>query len=210
MSSTSHEQITSTLRKAASALRDGGVAFMLGGSIGCWARGGPRSQNDLDLLLPRDEVEHALAVLAGAGMQAKRPPEEWLEKVFDGEVMIDLIYETLGVGEITRQTIDAADRLSVVAIEMPVMSLEDILTGKLLAINEQRLDYGGPLEIARSLRERVDWADVCRRTEGSPYARAFFALLTELEIIAAADAGADRSEGQVLPLGSFAAPNVPR
>lgn len=140
-------------------------------------------------MLPRAEHERALAALAGVGMWAEEPPEAWLVKVFDGDVMIDLIFEALGVGEITREMIDRAERLSVLAIDMPVMSLEDTLVAKLLAISEQRLDYGPLLEIARSLRERVDWPVVRRRTDDSPYARTFFALLAELGIVEGAARG---------------------
>lgn len=184
MPDTTHCAITASLRRAAGALLDAQVPFMLGGSIGCWARGGPRSQNDLDLMMERQDAERALDVLAALGMRGERPPERWLRKAFDGDVMIDLIHECLGLGEVTRERIDAAERISVVAIEMPVMSLEDILVGKLLAISEQRLDYGPLLEIARSLRERIDWPAIRARTAASPYARAFFALLGELGILA--------------------------
>jgi hypothetical protein len=189
MGATAHEQITATLRTAAGALHAAEVPFMLGGSMGCWARGGPQSQNDLDLMLPAEEAERALAVLADAGMRPERPPEAWLLKAFDGEVMVDLIHESLGVGPITHAMVEEAERLPVLAIEMPVMSLEDILAGKLLAISEQRLDYGPPLEIARALRERIGWAELALRTEASPYARAFFALLRELGVVPAQPVG---------------------
>jgi hypothetical protein len=187
---TPHAEIAATLRKTAVALRGAGVPFMLAGSIACWARGGPRSQNDLDLMLPFEQLERALGELASAGMRIEHPPEEWLCKAFDGDVMIDLIHESLGVGKVTREMVDAAECMSVLAIEMPVMSLEDVLTGKLLAISEQRLDYGSPLEIARSLREQIDWPDVRRRTFASPYARGFFALLAELDVLPSASGGA--------------------
>jgi hypothetical protein len=39
------------------------------------------------------------------------------------------------------------------------------------------------LELARSLREQIDWAAVRKRTDSSPFARAFFTLIEELEII---------------------------
>jgi (2R)-ethylmalonyl-CoA mutase len=38
---------------------------------------------------------------------------------------------------------------------MPVATLEDVLVTKLLALNEQRLDFGGVLEIARAVREQL-------------------------------------------------------
>lgn len=183
MSHVSHDAIVATLRRCASILADAEVDFMLGGSIACWARGGPRSQNDLDLMLPRDQAQRAFNLLVESGMRGERPPEAWLLKVFDGEVMIDLIFQSLGTGPITTAMIAEAECLSVVAIDMPVMSLEDIMSSKLLSISEQRLDFGPPLEIARALRERIDWRKVRRSTEGSPYARAFFALLAELDVL---------------------------
>ncbi|TMK42360.1 MAG: nucleotidyltransferase family protein [Actinobacteria bacterium] len=179
-----HAAIAATLRKATAALRDAGVPFMLSGSFACWARGGPRSQNDLDLMLHRADAERALAALESVGMRGEHPPEEWLLKAWDDEVMVDLIFESLGVGEVTPEMIERAERMSVLAISMPVMSIEDILVGKLLAISEQKLDYGPLLEIARSLRESIDWSEVRARIHASPYARAFFALLAELDVVA--------------------------
>jgi Uncharacterised nucleotidyltransferase len=177
-----HKAIGETLRRAAAALRNADVPFMLGGSFACWARGGPRSQNDLDLMIPREDVERALEALADVGMRAQDVPEEWLVKVWDGDVMVDLIFESLATGSVTREHIEEAERISVLAVTMPVLSTEDVLVGKLLTLSEQRLDYGPLLEIARALRESIEWEDVAARTRDSPYARAFFALLTELEI----------------------------
>jgi len=178
-----HEAIAETLRRATAALRDGGVAFMLGGSLASWARGGPRSQNDVDLVVPPDEAQDALAVLQEAGMRIERPPEEWLYKAYDGDVMIDVIFEPTGMPPITRELIDQAEELSVLAIRMPVMSVEDVLASKLLSLSEQRLDYAPVVEIARALRERIDWPALADRTSESPYARAFLVLLRELDVL---------------------------
>jgi len=39
------------------------------------------------------------------------------------------------------------------------------------------------VQMARPVREQVDWAEVRARTEASPYARAFFTLVEELGIV---------------------------
>jgi hypothetical protein len=39
------------------------------------------------------------------------------------------------------------------------------------------------VEMARSVREQVDWAQVRGRTASSPYAKAFFTLVEELGIV---------------------------
>jgi hypothetical protein len=181
--SQTHAAIAASLRKAAAALRDHDVPFMLAGSVACWARGGPRSQNDVDFVVPPDDAERAIEALRDAGMRVERPLEEWLYKAWDDDVMIDIIFDPTGIGPITRDTIAEAEPMSVLALTMPVMSIDDVLTGKLMTLSEQRLDYGPLLEIARALREQIDWDKVAESTADSPYARAFFTLVRELGVI---------------------------
>jgi hypothetical protein len=53
-----------------------------------------------------------------------------------------------------------------------------------MSMNDHYLDYAGLLKLVRAVREQVDWEEVRERTGGSPYARAFFALLDELDVVA--------------------------
>jgi hypothetical protein len=76
-----------------------------------------------------------------------------------------------------------AEDLEVHAMRLKVAPLEDVLVQKLLALSEQSPDYSSVLELARSLREQVDWDDVRERTKESPFAKAYFTLLDELEIV---------------------------
>jgi hypothetical protein len=66
---------------------------------------------------------------------------------------------------------------------MRVMALEDVMVTKLLSLREHEVDYESVLEIARALREQIAWDEVSRRTNHSPYARAFFYLAGELGIL---------------------------
>jgi predicted nucleotidyltransferase len=179
--------IEATFKKASAALRDAGIPFMLGGSLASWARGGPAVTKDLDLMVRHEDAERALEALVAVGMRAEDPPEGWLVKAWDGDVMVDLIHHARGL-EITDEVIERADTINVVAMPVRVMALEDVVSTKLLALDEHALDYGTLLSISRALREQIDWGEVRRRTDQSPYARAFFALLAELELIDAAEA----------------------
>src|SRR5919199_2185411 len=174
--------IVETLRRAAAALREADVPFALGGSLACWARGGPEVTNDLDLIVRPEDADAALESLAAAGMRPERPPEEWLYKAWDGDVMLDLIFE-LVTGPVTDRTLERAEEITVASVTMPVMRLEEVLVAKLLSLDEHGLDLAPLLGIARALREQVDWADVRSRSAHSPYARAFFTLLEGLEIV---------------------------
>jgi hypothetical protein len=95
--------------------------------------------------------------------------------------MVDLIFEPVG-SPVTDEAFARAEELEVWALPMQVMALEDVLVTKLLAFQEHELDYGTLLEIARSLREQIDWKDVRARTQQSPYAAPFFTLVEELGI----------------------------
>ena len=55
-----------------------------------------------------------------------------------------------------------------------------------MALTEQEPDFRAVLELARSLREQVDWGFVRGRTGGSPFAAAFFTLVEALGIAPAA------------------------
>jgi hypothetical protein len=181
------QEIEATLKKAAAALRDNDVPFALGGSLAAWARGGPESCNDLDLMVREQDVERAMATLVAAGMRGERPPEGWLLKAWDGEVLVDLIHHAVGA-PITDEVLGRAQEMNVFAITMRVLALEDVLTSKLLSLNEHHMNYEPMVTVTRAVREQVDWDEVRARTWHSPYARAFFSLLGELGVDVASKA----------------------
>ena len=192
--------IEASLKKAVAALRDAEVPFLLGGSVAVWARGGPETRHDLDFVVKEEDVERAVEVLAGAGMRPEKPPEEWLWKAWDGDVLIDVIFRPRGL-EVTDEVIGRGELLHVLGITMPVMSIEDVLATKLLALDEHELDFTGLVRIARAVREQIDWRYLRERTKGSPYATAFFVMCEELGIAADAHGSQGAEVRLVTPRG---------
>lgn len=181
------EEIESTLKTAAAALRDAGLKYALAGSVACWARGAPQSRNDLDFLVRPEDGERALQALVESGMRAERPPEGWLLKAWDhaedgSETLVDLIYGPRGIPDVG-EVLDRADIIAVAALDLPVVHIDDVMVMKLHAFDEHACDYQGILAIARAVREQVDWDDVRSRTADSPFARAFFVLCEGLGIM---------------------------
>jgi predicted nucleotidyltransferase len=162
-------------------LRDAGVPFALGGGLAAWARGGPPTEKDIDLLIRAEDCQRAQQALADAGLRTEVPPEGWLVKAYDGDILIDLIHQPCGI-VVDDELLERCDELSVHAVTMRVMRINDLLVSKLLSLTEHNLDYGPPLEVARAVREQVDWDLLWERTRHSPFARAFFALVVELGI----------------------------
>jgi Uncharacterised nucleotidyltransferase len=196
------DEFLTTLKNAAAALREADVPFLLGGGLAAWARGGPESDHDLDLMVRPDDTQRAVEALAEAGFRIENPPEEWLYKAWDGEVLLDIIFEPSG-GRVDDAMFERAEELDVNAVTMQVMAIEDVMVTKLLSLREHEVDYESVLEIARALREQTDWDEVWRRTSDSPYARAFFYLAEQLGILGEQRAGPSESDSSRVPSGSL-------
>ena len=195
------EDLLETLKKAAASLREANVPFLLGGGLAAWARGGPETEHDLDLMVRPDDAPGALEALAGAGFRIGNPPEEWLYKAWNGDVLIDVIFEPSG-GPVDDAMFERAEELDVQAVTMQVMSLEDVMATKLLSLREHEVDYESVLEIARGLREQIDWEEVWSRTSDSPYARAFFYLAEQVGILEELRASPSETDSYPAPSGS--------
>jgi hypothetical protein len=162
------EDLVATMKRAAAVLRDTDVPFMLGGGLAAWARGGPRTDHDVDFFVREEDAERALDALAAAGLRPEKPPEEWLLKAYDGDVLVDLIFRPSG-GPVDEAFFERATNLEVLGHDLPVASIDDVFATKLLALTEQEPDFGQVLQLARALREQIDWA--------------FFTLVEELGIV---------------------------
>ena len=98
-------------------------------------------------------------------------------------MLIDLIYRPAG-GPIEDDDFERATAMELMAQPVLVASINDVLATKLMALTEQEPDFRPVLELARSLREQIDWEFV-RRAHGdrSPFAAAFFTLVEALGIL---------------------------
>lgn len=123
------------------------------------SRSGPATSNDLDFMVQPKDAERALEALGRADMRTEKPPEGWLYKAWDGDVLVDIIFEPVGE-HVDDAMFARAEELEVNAVPMLVMSIEDVMVLKLKALDEHDLT-----------------------TNGSPFASAFFALVEELGIV---------------------------
>ena len=173
------------MKRAAAALRDNHVRYVLAGGLAAWARGGPPSDHDIDFLIKTEDADRAKDALEAIGMRTETPPEGWLFKAFEGDAMIDLIFETSD-GPVSDEMLERAPEIEVMAMPMRVASLEDVMVTKLLALSEQEPNLGSVLELARSVREQIDWSEVRERTKEAPFGKAFFTLVEELGVVSRA------------------------
>ena len=191
------EGLVNTLKKVASVLKQAEIPFALGGSFAVYAHGGHSSDHDVDFLIREQDRERALAELGAVGFVAEQPPEDWLVKVFDGELMVDLIYRPVEK-PVTDATLADTVMRPVEAIHMPVLSATQLMVHKLLSFTQHYCDFARGLPVARSLREQIDWDRVRTETAHSPYAEAFLMLLDRLDVVSV-PAHSDRVRGVPAP-----------
>ena len=182
MSVGTDKDLITTLKRVASVLKGAGIPFALAGGFAAYARGGTSSDHDVDFLLRERDVDQALDALAEVGFRTVRPPEDWLVKVYDDDLMVDLIFRPVD-NPVTDETLADSDPISVSAILMPVISATVLMEHKLLTFGQHYCDFAKALPLARSLREQIDWRRVRKATEESPYAQAFLVLLQKLDVI---------------------------
>jgi predicted nucleotidyltransferase len=175
--------ILETCKKVAAILHDEGIPFAIGGGIACWCYGAPETDHDVDVMLREEDARGAQALLARHGLRPHDPPEDWLVKAYDGDVLVDLIFRPEGL-PITTEVVERAPFRDVAAMKMRVLRLEDVFTTKLLSYNDHHLDFLGLLAVARAVREQLDWDEVAAKTDHSPFAAAFLTLVERLGIVA--------------------------
>ena len=169
-----------TVKKAAVELKRADLRFALCGGWAAYARGGPRSEHDADFALLERDVPRAVDALTAVGFSGDtEAPEDWLAKLYDRGNLVDLIFRLSGE-PVTEQILGRVETIEVGSVQMPVLSATDLVVTKLLTFRDHYADFGSALPMVRALREQVDWAEVRRRTEQSPFAEAFLLLCDRL------------------------------
>ena len=169
------------LKTVAVALKRAEVPFALAGGYAAWALGGPEPNHDVDFLVAPEDVPRAQQELREAGLDVVQPPEDWLFKVHCEDVVVDVLHR--GAGRPLADALRDAQVQEVISVEMPVVTATDLLTQKLLALDEHYCDLAKVLPVARALREQVDWTCVAEWTAGDPFAETVLFLLRRLDVV---------------------------
>ena len=176
------EALDAALHEAVLALEASGLPYLLFGGIGTTVLARRRGTDDIDVFVRPDDARAALAALAAAGFETHEVDPSWLFKAYRYGVLVDLIFRPSG-GPVDDAYFERASELEVVALPLLVSSTDDVLAAKLLAMTEQDPDYRPVLEIARALREQIDWQRLRERVDESPFGAAFFTLAERLRIV---------------------------
>lgn len=177
-----NDDLRDALKRAASAFKAHGPDFALAGSYALWVHGGPEPVHDVDFVVAEEDVEAAALTLEKADFTLERTPEDWLFKAcVDDDFVIDVLHRLNGV-PVTASTLKAAQEYDVLAIRMPVLPPTEVITEKLLSLNEHHCNFAKILPGVRAVREQVDWSHVRKATADNDYAVAFLVLADRLAL----------------------------
>jgi Uncharacterised nucleotidyltransferase len=177
----SPEALRESLKRVAVSLKEIGRPYALTGGYAAWALGAPESAHDVDFLVHPDDIGAIVERLREDGLEVEHPPEDWLVKVRTDGVVVDLLHRANGFD--IADGLARAELLHVLSVEMAVLSATDLVTEKLLALDEHYCDLSMVLPTLRALREKVDWAVLADRCNGAPFAEATLFLLERLGVV---------------------------
>jgi hypothetical protein len=97
----SFDELIVAMKAAAGILQDCEIPFVLGGGFAAWARGGPKTDHDVDFLVKPEDADAAFTAFERVGWKTEKAPEGWLYKVWhENGALVDLIFNPAG-GPIT-------------------------------------------------------------------------------------------------------------
>ncbi|MDT4923935.1 MAG: hypothetical protein QOG01_1648 [Pseudonocardiales bacterium] len=179
--SSNRDLLRTAMKRSASALKESGPRFALAGSYALWVHGAPEPEHDVDLVVAEPNADQAADVLAAAGFDVERTPEDWLLKAHSDGVVVDVLHRLNGV-PVDDALLDRADEHEIFGIRLPVLPPTYVMTVKLRSLTEHYCDFATLLPAARAVREQLDWQRIRDDTAASPFAEAFLLLTDRLSI----------------------------
>jgi predicted nucleotidyltransferase len=145
-------------REAVEVLANEGIPYIVGGGIAIMAYGRTRDTKDIDLYILDKDRNRALQALASAGFEVDyMPGVQWLCKGFKDGITVDFIMENVGGMHTSEETIMHGFWTRINGVRMHIMSPEDLIVRKIMAMRSQRNDWFDCISVLSSTYEKFDW-----------------------------------------------------
>lgn len=142
------------------------VPYVVGGGIAVAAYGRVRSTKDIDLYIKPEDTGHALEALQQEGFEINPMSDvKWLAKGYKNGVQVDFILENIGSVITTDETIERGRYMCVSGCRMFIMSPEDLVFRKVLAMRCLRDDWYDCIAVLSNTYKTFDWDYFLRLTE---------------------------------------------
>ena len=152
-------------RDVLSLLENAGVPVLVGGAFAfTHFTGIQRPTKDFDIFLRRQDVEHALAVLAEAGFATELPFPHWLAKARSDEFLVDMIFSSgNGVAPVDDEWFANAIPTEMVGVPVKLCPAEELIWSKAFLMERERYDGADVTHLLRARGRALDWERLLRR-----------------------------------------------
>ncbi|AFD00962.1 Conserved Archaeal protein (DUF2204) [Methanocella conradii HZ254] len=145
-------------KEALDTLQKAGVPYVIGGGIAVAAYGRIRATKDLDLYVKPEDSARALETLGKAGFEVNPMiGVKWLSKAYKQGIPIDFILENVGGVIVTDETFKHGRYMNVAGCRMFIMSPEDLVFRKVLAMRCLRDDWYDAIAVLSNTYQAFDW-----------------------------------------------------
>lgn len=164
------------------ALEKAGIPCVVGGGIAVAAYGRKRATKDIDIYVKPQDAIPSLEALEKAGF-AIYPMQDvkWLSKAYKKGVPIDFILENIGGVVANDETMSRCQTKCLEGYEMPIMSPEDLVFRKVLAMRCLRDDWYDCIAVLSNTYQSFDWDYFLRLMENFPERALSFILFVKTD-----------------------------
>ncbi|HEX5504493.1 MAG TPA: hypothetical protein VFW96_17850 [Thermomicrobiales bacterium] len=158
-------EIRAFYRRVLATLGAAGVPFLVGGAYAYGHYTGlVRHTKDLDIMVRPGDCAGALAALGAAGYRTELTFAHWLGKAFDGEALVDVIFNSgNGVCPVDDEWFAHAVEATIFDVPVRLCPPEEIIWQKAYIMERERYDGADVAHLLRSHGGGLDWARLLRR-----------------------------------------------
>jgi predicted nucleotidyltransferase len=138
------------------------VPYVFMGGIGAATHGRPRWTHDIDVFVRPEDAGRLLRALGAAGFRTEQTFPDWLYKAFKHDVLVDVIFKSLGGILLDDEMLERAERVEFLGLPVCVMAPEDLLVVKAL-VHDEHMPRHWHDALAIVSRCDLDWDYVVRR-----------------------------------------------
>ena len=150
------------LAETVRALDREGVPYVFMGGIGSATHGRPRWTHDIDVFVRPEDAGRTLQALAGNGFRTEQTFPDWLYKAFKHDVMVDVIFKSVGGILLDEEMLDRARTDEFQGHRLRIMAPEDLLVIKAI-VHDEHMPRHWHDALAIVSRCRLDWDYLVRR-----------------------------------------------
>jgi predicted nucleotidyltransferase len=161
------QRLLDVLDRVVATVERASLPYVIMGGIASASHGRPRWTHDIDLFVRPENARDVLAALRDEGFRTEEFDEYWLFKAFLGDVLVDVIFRSVGDIFLDDEMLDRAAKTDFRGRSITLIAPEDLLVIKALAHAEYSPRHWHDA-LALIASRHLDWEYLARRAQHGP------------------------------------------